>query len=109
MEEIQMALPFLASASIMEEAITKIIRAGTEHFTPREWQDLVISARLAPAETDIAQQKSEEQLQQPQQNQSDQIPISLASPEPQHREIAEPRPVLSDNDGSTATFWSNPV
>merc|ERR1712113_930096 len=86
--------------------ITKIIRAGTEHFTSREWQELVICARLAPAEPEPAAQ-AEPQHQQAQQVPVEQVPISLASPETQHREIAETRPIQAAEHEGAATFWSD--
>lgn len=105
LEEIQITLPFLASASIMEEAITKIIRAGTDHFTQREWQELVINQRLLPQEPELAQEVySEPQVQQ---GQSEQLPISLASPEVQHREMSAPGPALGNE--LQEPFWSDPM
>lgn len=49
LEEIQVALPHLASDALVEEAVVRVIRTGSRHFTQREWQTLVISVRMGPA------------------------------------------------------------
>lgn len=43
LEEIQMAVPKLQKASIIEEAVVRIIRTSARHFTKREWHSLVVS------------------------------------------------------------------
>lgn len=49
LEQIQVVLPFFVTDSLIEQAVVKIVKAGAERFTAREWQTLVVSARVGPS------------------------------------------------------------
>jgi len=127
LEEIQVSLPFLVRASVIEEAVKKIMCDGAEHFTPREWQDLVHKPRnaaMSPHATETLVDGYNEQQALQDQQQREQVPVSLSSPAPQYRQVASldntltsPVPLCeriseyADNrelDGSENTIaWSN--
>lgn len=61
LEEIQVAVPKLQKASIVEEAVRKVIRVGARRFTVREWQSLVVS--VWTPEASLAQQLEVAEMQ----------------------------------------------
>lgn len=103
LEEIQVSLPYLVKDSVVEEAVARIIHSGAEHFTYREWQELVHKPRnvaLAPRDADTIVDGYNEQ--QAMQEQREQVGVSLASPVPQHRELPalQSPPLASPTSGS---------
>jgi len=92
LEEIQAALPFHAAERLVEEAVSRIIRAGAEHFTMREWQSLVIAARTSPPPEAGMADIVEEELPQASAPSCEQLPC-LSSPAPQYRQVPAAPPV----------------
>lgn len=96
LEEIQVSLPFLVPETLIEEAAVRIIRAGAEHLTQREWQDLIIGVRMGPAGPETSADVAYEQPVQLKQH--EQMPVSLESPAPQYRQVPEPEPAKRDRE-----------
>lgn len=104
-EEIQMALPNLFPVRLVEDAAAHIIQAAAPLFTPEEWQDLVISVRTLSA---TALEEGGEPCQLgPEACAADELvpqaatfSVSLASPQPQHRDLSATG-CLSERSGAT--------
>lgn len=100
LEEIQAALPRLLPERLVEDAVMRVIRRGSEHFTTREWQTLVVSLRVAP-EAELAAGAAEQPAEpqpapappQPRPPPGGEQLPSLASPAPRYRQVAPPSPV----------------
>jgi len=69
LEQIQAALPVLVPDTLVEQAVTAIMRIGTSRFTAREWAVLVQGVRMA----DTQIQQASEDATEGQQTQGQQV------------------------------------
>lgn len=102
-EEIQRALPKLVPSALVQDAVTRIIRCGAPMILSEDWDSLVVTMRSGaaamglgatpPGATPPAGTPSKPPAQtnagaQPEASGSSGCLVSLATPPPQHRELA---------------------
>jgi len=111
LEEIQIALPNLVPQALVDEAIMKIIRTSSRHFTRHEWDKLVTLVRMNPEmQSDFQEPPLDREPDQPdldsppmRQNREPPLPPLTASPVPN----VEP-PSAWTGGGESQELWQPP-